>query len=222
VDATFSQREGYRFLPSLIALPIMTTRSTILFGAGVSLAVIIAFLAPKKDSPPAPGQAETQGQLPEGHPPLAGAAAAGAVAEGPFATVVETMASGGYTYARVELDGEEMWVAGPVSSLSEGDQIALGGAMGMENFYATSLDRTFESILFVNAFLSAPAGGVAAASPLAGSGTALEVLYAAGYTFVRLDQDGSEVWIAGMATDIAEAHLRRDPFRGRPEGHGIT
>jgi hypothetical protein len=182
----------------------MTTRSTILFGAGVSLAVIIAFLAPQKDSPPAPAQTETQGQLPEGHPPLAGGAAAGAVVEGPFATVVETMASGGYTYARVELDGEEMWVAGPVSSLSEGDEIALGGAMGMENFHANSLNRTFESILFVNAFNTAPAGGAAAAPVTAGSGTALEVLHAGGYTYVRLDQDGAEVWIAGTATDIAE------------------
>ncbi|UCC26732.1 MAG: hypothetical protein JSU98_06405 [Gemmatimonadales bacterium] len=180
----------------------MKTRSTILFGSAVAIAVVIAVLAPDRDAPPSPTDSATQTPLPEGHPPLAGAAAP--AAQGPFATVLETMASGGYTYARVTLNGEEMWVAGPTTPLSEGDQIALGGAMGMENFYAASLDRNFESILFLNGFVGPQDAGAAAASPAAGSGTVLEVLYGAGYTFVRVDQDGSETWIAGMATDIAE------------------
>lgn len=175
----------------------MNTRASLLFGVGVTVAVAIAVLAPRQDSPAAPGTPSAQG-LPEGHPPLAPAGGAATAAQGPFATVLESMDSGGYTYARVSLDDEEMWVAGPATPLAEGDQISLAGAMGMENFHAASLDRTFESILFLNRF----AGPAPAAAE--SSGTALEVLHAAGYTYVRVDQGGTEVWIAGMAMDIAE------------------
>ena len=189
----------------------MTTKSTLLFAGGVTLAVAIAVLAPKQDQPEASGlgSVDPGAALPEGHPPLAGPSAAPA-AQGPFATVQETQNSGGYTYARVELEGEEIWVAGPVTELSEGDEIALGGAMGMENFHAASLDRTFESILFVNRFQGPPTGGPAipdgapASSATGGSGTAMEVLHAGGYTFVRVDRESGEVWVAGLATDISE------------------
>ena len=69
-------------------------------------------------------------------------------------TVLETMNSGGYTYARVDVDGTEVWAAGPVTPLKEGAEIALVGAMGMQNFHSSTLDRTFEEILFVGEFRS--------------------------------------------------------------------
>jgi hypothetical protein len=63
------------------------------------------------------------------------------------------MDSGGYTYALLEIDGDEIWTAGPPTELAEGDRVALAGAMGMENFTAASLDRTFDRILFVSGFV---------------------------------------------------------------------
>lgn len=91
--------------------------------------------------------------MPPGHPPI-GIPGDGADpgASAPVATVLETMDSGGYTYALLALDGDEIWSAGPPSQLSAGDQVALSGVMGMENFSASSLNRTFDRILFVSGY----------------------------------------------------------------------
>ena len=167
------------------------------FGLGILAAVGIFMLAPSSSPSPvdAPGPVAS-GELPADHPPIPSGGSA--TSQGPFATVLETMNSAGYTYARVEADGEEIWVAGPVTALEPGAQISLAGAMGMQNFTAASLGRTFESILFVNAF-AGPAPAAAGQS-----GTALEVLHAGGYTYIRVDQDGTEVWVAGMPVDAQE------------------
>lgn len=173
---------------------MISKTSGLAFGLGILAAVGIFMLMPPSSAGPAgsPGPV-TSGQLPANHPEIPAAGAA--TAQGPFATVLETLNSAGYTYARVEADGEEIWVAGPVTALEPGDRISLAGAMGMQDFRAASLDRTFESILFLSAFAGpAPA-------PEGQSGTALEVLHAGGYTYIRVDQDGTEVWVAGMPVD---------------------
>lgn len=154
-----STRPLVRLVPSLLALSL-----------------VVAACAPGDEQPPARGSA---GPLPEGatlptdhpplgpvpgtpgaesvpggHPPIGTApGAATAPADAPVALVKETMDSGGYTYALLEIDGDEIWAAGPPSELAEGDRVALAGAMGMENFTAASLDRTFERILFVSGFV---------------------------------------------------------------------
>jgi hypothetical protein len=93
------------------------------------------------------------GQLPGDHPPIDGGQAAPApAANSPVGTVKETMNSAGYTYALLEIDGEEIWSAGPVTALDVGDEVAVANPMGMSNFTASSLDRTFDQILFVSAF----------------------------------------------------------------------
>lgn len=176
----------------------MTSKAGLAFGAAVVAAVAIFVLAKPDQAPPAEAGIPAAGQLPEGHPPLAGAGGAAAAVEGPVGVVLETLDGGGYTYARVESGGEETWVAGPVTPLSEGDRISLGGAMGMQDFYATSLDRTFESILFLNQFvppMTVPEGN---------RGTVLEVSHAAGYTYLRLDRDGTEVWVAATEMQVEE------------------
>jgi hypothetical protein len=94
------------------------------------------------------------GALPADHPPLGTAPGATAAPEGaPEAVVKEVMRSGGYTYALLEMDGGEIWSAGPITELEEGDRVALVGTMGMENFRAASLDRTFDRLLFVSGYV---------------------------------------------------------------------
>lgn len=66
--------------------------------------------------------------------------------------VVETMDSGGYTYAQIDCDGEMIWAAGPVTALAVGDQVMVAGAMPMKDFHAESLDRTFDVIYFTSSF----------------------------------------------------------------------
>jgi len=72
-------------------------------------------------------------------------------------TVVETMESGGYLYIKLE-DGQ--WIASNPFPVAKGDKITYSGAMEMNNFHSRTLDRTFDSILFVSA--AGPADGNAA------------------------------------------------------------
>ena len=62
-------------------------------------------------------------------------------------TVAESMESGGYVYIRLE-DG--VWIAANTFAVSKGDNIQYSGAMEMNDFHSKSLDKTFESILFVS------------------------------------------------------------------------
>jgi hypothetical protein len=71
--------------------------------------------------------------------------------------VAETIESGGYVYMKLE-DGQ--WIAANFFPVAKGDKIQYSGAMEMNNFHSNTLDRTFESILFVSA--AGPATGPAA------------------------------------------------------------
>ncbi len=75
----------------------------------------------------------------------AGTAPAVATAE-----VLETMDSGGYTYVRLQTADGEIWAAGPVTPVTVGDTIVLSGDMVMTDFHSQSLDRTFDTILFLS------------------------------------------------------------------------
>lgn len=75
-----------------------------------------------------------------------------AAAEGNTGTVLETMNSGGYTYVHLDMGDKQVWAAGPtVEGIEVGQKVGFSGAMEMRNFTAKSLDRTFETILFVGA-----------------------------------------------------------------------
>lgn len=62
-------------------------------------------------------------------------------------TVAETIDSGGYVYIKLE---NGTWIAANTFAVSKGDKIQYSGAMEMNDFSSKSLDRTFESILFVS------------------------------------------------------------------------
>ena len=82
-------------------------------------------------------------------------------------TVLETMASGGYTYARLDHAGAKMWIAGPEQKLAVG--VTLGKMQGqlMEGFRSNTLNRTFDQIYFVTAFPPGSATAVASTPPAA-------------------------------------------------------
>jgi hypothetical protein len=62
--------------------------------------------------------------------------------------VVETMDSGGYTYALLEKKGKKTWVAVPQMKITKGQNISFQPGMEMENFKSKTLNRTFEKIIF--------------------------------------------------------------------------
>lgn len=126
----------------------------------------------------------------------------------------------GYTYAEVEMfNGQKVWIAGAQLDVKPGDSVQWGDYAVMRGFTAKSLGRTFDEILFVNAW--APAGGApaqvaphgtmpgqpmqAAAMPGAGagnSGVVKSATNAGGYTYLEVDQGGSTIWVAAPETAV--------------------
>ena len=138
--------------------------------------------------------------LPANHPVVPSAVAATGTGS---AVVLETMDSGGYTYARVAIGEDEMWTAGPQTQLAVGDTVSLSGPMPMSNFTSNTLDRTFDVILFVDAFASGGAPPVATGR----QGEVIQAIDAAGYTYLEVDVDGERLWLAGPQTAVAEGDV---------------
>ncbi len=62
--------------------------------------------------------------------------------------VLETMESGGYTYALIENAAGKVWVACPGVKLEVGQTVKFQSGMPMQNFRSKTLDRTFDIIYF--------------------------------------------------------------------------
>lgn len=82
-------------------------------------------------------------------------------------TVLETMDSGGYTYAKIDRGGSQVWTAGPASKLVVGAHVGAVTGTLMSGFRSETLNRTFDQIYFVSSFPGA--AGAAAANPHAGT-----------------------------------------------------
>lgn len=72
--------------------------------------------------------------------------------------VKETMNSAGYTYALVEADGTTIWLAAPETTVAVGQTVVWNGGMAMKDFHSPSLNRTFETIYFVEALAGVEPG----------------------------------------------------------------
>lgn len=66
-------------------------------------------------------------------------------------TVVETMDSGGYTYALVDTGSGNVWAAAPPVSVNPGDTVSFNDSMPMTGYHSPTLDRTFDRIYFTGA-----------------------------------------------------------------------
>jgi len=86
-----------------------------------------------------------------------GGAAGGPAMQQVNGKVVETMDSGGYTYALVDdKGGLKIWVAMPRTKVAVGNEILCQPGMVMSNFNSPSLNRTFERIVFSQGLAAAP------------------------------------------------------------------
>ena len=64
------------------------------------------------------------------------------------AKVLETLASGGYTYMKVQEDKKSYWIAMTQRAVNVGETITYSEQGWMKNFHSKTLNRTFDSILF--------------------------------------------------------------------------
>jgi hypothetical protein len=115
--------------------------------------------APAPAAPAAPA-ANPHAKAANPHGSATAPAASGSMASG---EVLETMNSGGYSYARVKTASGELWAAGPETAVSVGDAVSFTLGMPMQNFHSNTLDRTFDVLYFVDALRRPGAAGAAAA-----------------------------------------------------------
>ena len=69
-------------------------------------------------------------------------------------SVVQTLDVPGYTYAEIETENGNVWVAAPSITLQQGDTVTFSTGMPMREFYSKTLQREFEVLYFVDKFLS--------------------------------------------------------------------
>ncbi len=82
-------------------------------------------------------------------------------------TVLETMNAGGYTYVHVDTGSEQIWAAAPQFAVQVGDPVIVPEGMPMINHHSSTLDRTFETVYFVDSVVVAGVhqGGMPAGMP---------------------------------------------------------
>lgn len=90
-------------------------------------------------------------------------------------TVDEVIQTSSYTYLKVSENGKEYWMAVNRQEVAEGEKYYYDSGLEMKDFKSKALDRTFESIYFVQNFSKEP---IAKNNPMAGKtspqGKALE------------------------------------------------
>jgi hypothetical protein len=136
--------------------------------------------------------------------------------------VLETMNGGGYTYAKLDVCGTELWVAGPDAKLAVGNVVDTQGSMPMKDFHSSTLDLTFPSLLFVTAIgvtdqpvdcskgtavapphpMKAPVGAPVMAAGQR-QGKVLETMESGGYRYAHVDFCGTQAWVAGPSSPLA-------------------
>jgi hypothetical protein len=92
-------------------------------------------------------------------------------------TILETMDASEYTYMRLKTASGETWTAVNKAKVKKGDSVTVTNAMVMDGFKSTTLNRTFDHILF--GVLGGPgsaAPAAAAAAPAAAPAAALPMV----------------------------------------------
>jgi hypothetical protein len=64
--------------------------------------------------------------------------------------VMDKIDAGNYSYLQLKENDQVYWAAVPTMQIENGEQIFFSEYMEMKNFKSETLDRTFESLLFVN------------------------------------------------------------------------
>ena len=63
-------------------------------------------------------------------------------------TVLETMEGGGYTYMKLDQEGNMVWIAVRRANVAVGDKVEYVERMRMPNFTSKTLKKSFDEIVF--------------------------------------------------------------------------
>ena len=112
-------------------------------------------------------------------------------------TVMSNQMAGGYSYLEVDIDGAVFWLATAMSGAKPGDRVSWRDYAVMTNFKSKALGREFGQILFVDRVMASTE-----AATQAHRGTVVESMSAAGYSYIRVEENGNSVWLAAPETTI--------------------
>jgi len=123
-------------------------------------------------------------------------------------TVSETIDAGGYVYLKIA--EQDIWIAANSFSVSKGDRVQYSGGLEMRGFYSKTLDRTFESVFFVqNAGLANQDAGSMHASAMK-SGSSVK----------KPAASSVQTPAAGEITPLTEGKTIADIFTGSAQLNG--
>lgn len=203
----------------------MNRKNIALFSLLVSVSFVTACQQEVEEvAAPAPAASAPQPKVVDLVPAAAPvAAAANGLATG---KVVETMDAGGYTYAMVELDGQQIWAAGPTTPMAVGDTITFSTLIPMQNFHSKALNRDFPVLYFVDGFTTldsaspaattAPAASVAAApAPAAPAAIGNIEKVEGGYTVAEIlaqrnELTGKPIKVRGQVTKVVNGIMGKN------------
>lgn len=155
---------------------------------------------------------------------MATPAAAPSVANGMVTgQVAETIAAGGYTYARVDVDGQALWAAGPPTPMAVGDTITFSTMIPMKNFHSKAMNRDFPVLYFVDSFSvqGSPSAASAASSEQVSAAPVAEVAMeniekvAGGYTIAEIlaqrnDLTEKPIKVRGKVTKVVNGIMGKN------------
>ncbi|WP_206485988.1 hypothetical protein [Thalassotalea sp. G2M2-11] len=115
--------------------------------------------------------------------------------------VENVLTGGGYTYVLVNINGQDVWAAGPVVDVKKGEQVSWSGGSKMFNFTSSTLDKTFDEIYFVAGFNK----GVNSQQPqMPTTGLVTQVITSAGYTYIEVNSNSKTLWLAAPEHPVKE------------------
>ncbi|HSN51497.1 MAG TPA: hypothetical protein VLS87_03125 [Woeseiaceae bacterium] len=131
-------------------------------------------------------------------------------------TVLETMDSGGYTYAFLETGQDQRWVAALQTPVAVGDVVQVDAGMIMTDFTSNTLGRSFDVVYFVSGLQNLTSGSppppqAAAGMPAAGGMPAGHPDISGGGSAATAAA-GVEAFEAGK--DIAYVYANKDELAG--------
>jgi hypothetical protein len=115
--------------------------------------------------------------------------------------VKEVLQVNGYTYLRVRENQKELWLATPPVNAQEGDTYYYQGGFEMTNFKSKELNRTFESILFLEGI-----------SPDPISENSENAMISPGATTVKEGKKDIKITPEEGTITIAELYNKRDSY----------
>lgn len=159
-----------------------------------------------------------------GHSMMMGGAPAPGTPEAntnPAGKVLETMNAGGYTYANLEANGTNTWVAYPVLETRVGESLSFRSCLPMNNFQSKTLNRKFDSIMFCNApdvAATAPATPSQKEAKKAAPVDKIKVEKANGANAYTVDEifskraplDGKQVVVRGQVVKVSSSIMNRN------------